>query len=86
MFCVLNKACNIVMICEIASVSLLKAYSVCSMLRVNNWTQLMRLRFTMGWLKPRHLKCNQSVAKRKWAHKIGKLQEPPTRNIPCLNV
>ena len=23
---------------------------------------------------------------RKWAHKIGKLQEPPTRNIPCLNV
>ena len=28
------------------------------------------------------------MKERKWAHtgKIGKLQEPPTRNIPCLNV
>ena len=24
--------------------------------------------------------------KRKWAHKIRSLQEPPTRNIPCFNV
>ena len=23
---------------------------------------------------------------KKWAHKIRSLQEPPTQNIPCLNV
>ena len=30
--------------------------------------------------------CNTSTTERKWAHKIRSLQEPQTRNIPCLNV
>ena len=29
---------------------------------------------------------NLEIAQRKWAHKIGKLLEPRTRNIPCLNI
>ena len=37
--------------------------------------------FIFEFLSPKNALCE-----RKWAHKIGKLQETPTRNIPCLNV